>query len=115
VREDDSKGRHATTSRQLFHIPNGGMIIDTPGIRELQLLDAQEGLEESFTDIEELALRCKFTNCAHKTEPGCKIKNAMSDGTLTPTRWESYLKLQREVAAQQRKREKKGPNVKGKK
>jgi ribosome biogenesis GTPase / thiamine phosphate phosphatase len=105
VRQEDAKGRHTTTARELVHLPTGGMIIDTPGIRELQLLD-DEGLHEAFPDITELALRCKFTNCQHASEPGCRIKAALESGELAPLRWENFNKLQRELLAARRKRDK---------
>jgi ribosome small subunit-dependent GTPase A len=93
------EGRHMTSHRQLVLLPGGGMIIDTPGLREAQLWEGEEGLGNLFDDIEELALRCRFTDCAHKTEPGCAIKVAIEDGTLDVARFDSYRKLQRELRA----------------
>ena len=93
------EGRHMTSHRQLVQLPGGGMIIDTPGLREAQLWEGEEGLGNLFDDIEELALRCRFTDCAHHTEPGCAIKAAISSGSLDPVRLDSYRKLQRELRA----------------
>ena len=98
IRDDDDKGKHTTTSRQLLINADGVLFIDTPGIRELQLLNAQEGLEKTFNDIVHLARQCKFTNCAHQTEPGCKILNALGDGELAQSHWDNYQKLLREDA-----------------
>jgi ribosome biogenesis GTPase len=88
-----------TSHRQLVHLPGGGMIIDTPGLREAQLWEGEEGLGNLFEDIEELALRCRFTDCAHNSEPGCAIKAAVAGGSLDRARLESYRKLQRELRA----------------
>jgi ribosome biogenesis GTPase / thiamine phosphate phosphatase len=93
------EGRHMTSHRQLVLLPGGGMIIDTPGLREAQLWQGEEGLGNLFEDIEELALRCRFADCAHHTEPGCAIKAALADGSLDAVRLESYRKLQRELRA----------------
>jgi ribosome biogenesis GTPase / thiamine phosphate phosphatase len=93
------EGRHMTSHRQLVLLPSGGMIIDTPGLREAQLWEGEEGLNNLFEDIEELALRCRFTDCAHNTEPGCAIKAAIADGSLDVARFNSYRKLQRELRA----------------
>jgi ribosome biogenesis GTPase len=93
------EGRHMTSHRQLVQLPGGGMIIDTPGLREAQLWEGEDGLGNLFEDIEELALRCRFTDCAHNTEPGCAIKAALEDGSLDAARFESYRKLQRELRA----------------
>ena len=93
------EGRHVTSHRQLVLLPGGGMIIDTPGLREAQLWEGEDGLGNLFDDIVELALRCRFTDCAHKTEPGCAIKVAIEDGTLDAARFDSYRKLQRELRA----------------
>jgi len=96
IREDDSRGRHTTTHRQLFMLPSGAMIIDTPGMRELGLFDADEAISASFTDVEELFDQCRFSDCAHKTEPGCAVRAALSDGTLSVERWERYQAQRRE-------------------
>ena len=93
------EGRHMTSHRQLVQLPGGGMIIDTPGLREAQLWEGEEGLTNLFEDIEELALACKFTDCGHNSEPGCAIKAALADGTLDLARFDSYRKLQRELRA----------------
>jgi len=91
VRGSDAKGRHTTTRRELFVTPSGALLIDTPGLRELQLWNA--GIEESFSDVEQIALRCRFGNCSHEKETGCAIMAALKEGTLPTQRWESYNKL----------------------
>ena len=96
------KGRHTTTSRSLLLHPDGGMIIDTPGMRELQLWANEGDVEQSFTDIELLAGRCRFTDCTHTTEPGCAVLAAIDDGSLEEGRYRSYMKLQKEVQRLQR-------------
>jgi ribosome biogenesis GTPase len=96
VRESDSRGRHTTTSRELFLLPNGAMIIDTPGLRELQLWNAAEGLSETFGDVDELASQCRFTDCQHRNEPGCAVQSALTSGSLDADRLENWRKLQRE-------------------
>ena len=93
------EGRHMTSHRQLVLLPAGGMIIDTPGLREAQLWEGEDALGNIFEDIEELALRCRFSDCAHDTEPGCAIKSALAVGELDASRFRSYLKLQRELRA----------------
>ncbi|MCC5895552.1 MAG: ribosome small subunit-dependent GTPase A [Alkalibacterium sp.] len=105
IREDDSKGKHTTTHRELILLPEGGIIVDTPGMREFQLWNEGDstGLSESFSDIESLISACKFNDCRHDTEPGCAIKQALSDGTLAQDRYNSYLKLQKELAYVERK------------
>lgn len=105
VRETDDKGRHTTTRRELFILPSGGLLIDTPGLRELQLWDGAEGLEDTFTDIEALAAGCKFTDCRHDTEPGCAVRAAVDAGTLDPARLASRQKLEREVAHFERRQD----------
>jgi ribosome biogenesis GTPase len=97
VREDDHRGRHTTSHRELILLPLGGVVLDTPGIRELQLWDAD--LDLAFGDVEEIARRCRFSDCAHDQEPGCAIRDALAEGSLAPERWQSYLKLQRELEA----------------
>ncbi|MBI5679509.1 MAG: ribosome small subunit-dependent GTPase A [Methanobacterium sp.] len=104
IREKDSRGRHVTTERELIMLENGGLIIDNPGMRELQLWDAGEGMLDLFSDIIELEMQCKFSDCSHETEPGCAVKNAISDGSLSEKRLESYRKLQREIQAVERKK-----------
>lgn len=91
IREVDSRGRHTTTHRQLFMLPSGSMVIDTPGMRELGLFDADEGLRTSFTDVEAWFPQCRFTDCRHQTEPGCAVLTAIADGSLSRERWEHYL------------------------
>jgi ribosome biogenesis GTPase / thiamine phosphate phosphatase len=98
VREGDERGQHATRHRELILLPNGGLVLDTPGMRELQLWEGDEGIEQVFTDVEELALQCRFSNCGHQREPGCAIRAAIADGTLTRSRYDNYLKLQQELA-----------------
>jgi ribosome biogenesis GTPase / thiamine phosphate phosphatase len=93
------EGRHMTSHRQLVHLPGGGMIIDTPGLREAQLWEGEEALSGIFEDIEALATRCRFADCSHETEPGCAIKAAIDTGSLDPERFGSYRKLQRELRA----------------
>lgn len=97
IREDDSKGHHTTTYRQLFKMDNGVLIIDTPGMRELGIWAVEEGLGETFSDIEDLAAKCRFHDCSHMKEPGCAVKAALNDGTLTTERWKSYIKLKKEA------------------
>lgn len=97
VREGDSRGKHTTTHRELFLLSTGGLIIDTPGMRELQLLVSERGLSETFEDVEETARRCRFTDCRHENEPGCAIREALGDGTLDSARYASYRKLQEEM------------------
>lgn len=91
------KGRHTTTSRQMLMLPSGAVLIDTPGMRELQLWDGSEGIGDVFEDIQNLSKECKFTNCKHEKEPGCAIRSAIEEGILQPERLENYLKLQREL------------------
>ena len=96
IREDDSRGRHTTTHRQLFMLPSGAMVIDTPGMRELGLFDADEGISVGFTDVEDLFAQCRFNDCRHKTEPGCAVLAALADGSLSSEHWERYLAQKRE-------------------
>jgi len=103
VRTSDSRGRHTTTSRELFALPGGALLIDTPGLRELQLWDAAEGVEQAFSDIEELAAQCKYGNCGHTTEPGCAVLAAIAEGRLDVNRLESQRKLEREQEFLRRK------------
>ncbi len=93
---NDDKGRHTTTRRELFLLPAGGMVIDTPGMREFGMWDNDTGIERTFTDIEELAAQCKFRNCTHTNEPGCAIRSALEMGELQADRWKSYQKLKAE-------------------
>lgn len=96
IRNDDDKGRHTTTHRQMLLVPNGGVVIDTPGMRELKIYTGN--LSKTFDDIEELASQCKFRNCTHTNEPGCAIKAAIEMGDLDLDRFKSYQKLQREMS-----------------
>lgn len=96
VRDDDSRGRHTTTGRHLLTLPSGALLIDTPGMRELQLWTTSEGLEATFADIEELAKNCRFRDCRHQGEPGCAVEAAIAVGDLECARLHSYHKLQRE-------------------
>jgi ribosome biogenesis GTPase len=97
IRESDDKGRHTTTRQELVVTPEGVLLIDTPGMRELGLWDAEEGLEQTFAEIEALARACRFSDCHHTHEPGCAVRAAVADGAIEPDRLESYLRLQREV------------------
>ena len=103
VRASDSRGRHTTTSRELFALPSGALMIDTPGLRELQLWAAAESVERTFSDIEELASQCKYGNCGHTTEPGCSVQAALAEGRLDAERLESWRKLEREQESVRRK------------
>jgi ribosome biogenesis GTPase / thiamine phosphate phosphatase len=103
VREGDQRGRHTTTRRELIVLPGGGVVLDTPGIRELRLWDAD--LEQAFGDVEELVLRCRFADCGHGSEPGCAVREALAAGVLPHGRWQSYLKLQRELEALEARRD----------
>ncbi len=97
IREDDSKGRHTTTHRQLIRLQSGVMIIDTPGMRELGMWDVTEGLGDAFADVEVFLGKCRFSDCRHETEPGCAFKAAIAAGELDIQRWESYRKLKAEA------------------
>ncbi len=96
IREDDGKGRHTTTHRSAHLLPEGGIILDSPGMREFQIADASSGVRELFDDIDALAERCRFADCAHGTEPGCAVRDAVTSGELDERRLENYFKLQRE-------------------
>lgn len=98
IRDDDDKGRHTTTSRSLVTIPTGGLILDTPGMRELQLADCHEGISSTFADIQALATACRFADCHHNGEPGCAVAAAVSAGELNPRRLSNYQKLVKEEA-----------------
>jgi len=109
IREDDSRGRHTTTHRQLFTLPprvgapSGAMVIDTPGMRSLGMWEADDGLSETYADIEALISMCRFTDCSHESEPGCAVRAAIESGDLHASRLQSYLSLQRESAYAERK------------
>jgi ribosome biogenesis GTPase / thiamine phosphate phosphatase len=96
IRDGDDRGRHATTTRQLFCLPGGGVLIDTPGMRELQLWDAEAGVEHVFADLRTLAEGCRFRDCSHGGEPGCAVAAAIESGVLEADRFESFQRLQRE-------------------
>ena len=100
IRAGDARGRHTTSHRQLVLLPGGGLILDTPGIREVGLVEAELGLGTVFEDIERLALDCRFTNCGHSNEPGCAVRAALESGALGAERWAHYQKLSAEMAAQ---------------
>jgi ribosome biogenesis GTPase len=114
VRAYDSRGRHTTTHRELFVLPRGGLVIDTPGMREFTLSDADEGVDAVFCDIDALAARCRFADCAHRGEPGCAVRDAVEQGELAADRLAAFHKLLNElryeesrgdrVAAAERKR-----------
>ncbi|HTQ81228.1 MAG TPA: ribosome small subunit-dependent GTPase A [Thermoanaerobaculia bacterium] len=97
VREGDDRGRHTTTHRELFRTPWGGLVLDTPGMRELQLWDAEDGIEATFSDVEEIASGCRFRDCRHQGEPGCAVAAAVAEGDLAAERLASYSKLQGEA------------------
>ncbi len=99
IREDDSRGRHTTTHRQLIRLKTGVMIIDTPGMRELGMWEIREGLADAFSDVEQFLGKCRFSDCAHESEPGCAIRAAIDAGDLDAMRWESYRKLKAEAAS----------------
>lgn len=105
VRLGDDRGKHTTTHRQLIMLPSGALIIDTPGMRELQVWSATEGLPETFMDIETLVEQCRFRNCQHEGEPGCAIQEALTGGQLDPKRFLNYQKLQREAQHLARKQD----------
>ena len=108
VRERDDRGRHTTTRRQMLRLPGGALLIDTPGLREIQLWSGDEdgGLEHAFADISDLATACRFTDCQHQNEPGCAVTAAVAEGALDAGRLASYTKLQRELAFLERKQDK---------
>ncbi|MEY4575299.1 MAG: RsgA2 [Pseudomonadota bacterium] len=99
----DERGKHTTTHRELFELPGGGLIIDTPGMRELGMWEAQSGLDVTFQDLEVLAGDCRFHDCQHEREPGCSVQAAIAAGTLDAARYAGYCKLQRELAHQARR------------
>lgn len=103
VRSRDEKGRHTTTVRQLFRLPGGALVIDNPGIREIQLGNAAAGMGETFPDIIELAADCRYPDCRHEHEPGCAVREAVEAGTLSEKRLESYLRLSKELDFQAEK------------
>src|SRR5690606_7991940 len=96
--EGDDRGKHTTTHRELILLPGGGLIMDTPGMRVLQVWDADEGLNRLYSDIEELAERCHFSDCLHRSEPKCAVKKAVEEGMLDAKRFRNYQKQQQEAA-----------------
>lgn len=102
IREDDARGRHTTTHRQLLRLPSGVLVIDTPGMRELGMWDAAEGLSAAFPDVERFLGQCRFHDCRHGQEPGCAIRGALERGELSPQRWKNYRQLAGESSASQR-------------
>ena len=105
IREDDARGRHTTTRRELIPLAGGGVLIDTPGMRELGLIEDDGGVDAAFADIAQLDQDCRFNDCRHEAEPGCAVQAALLAGALTAERLQSYRKLQREIAAADRKRD----------
>jgi ribosome biogenesis GTPase len=99
IRESDDRGRHTTIRRELIVLPDGGVVIDTPGMRELQLWESDEGMDTAFADVAELITQCRFSDCSHEQEPGCAVRMALADGSLDRARWDSYTHLQRELRA----------------
>ena len=97
VRDEDSKGRHTTVHRELIILPEGGLLIDTPGMRELQLWEAADGITDGFADVEEFATQCRFSDCGHEGEPDCAVKAAIAGGELAANRLENYRKIQKEL------------------
>ncbi|MFC7548574.1 ribosome small subunit-dependent GTPase A [Plantactinospora sp. GCM10030261] len=105
IRRVDGKGRHTTTHRALVPIPGGGAVLDTPGIRAVGLQAATDGLARAFADVTELIGACRFADCAHRVEPGCAVRGALESGNLAPRRWESWQRLNREVAVETGRRD----------
>ena len=105
IREDDARGRHTTTRRELFRLPDGGLLIDTAGLREFQPWEADSELDAVFPEVAELAAQCRFRDCRHEGEPGCAVQQALGDGSLDARRFEHYLRLKREQAYQEQKRD----------
>ena len=105
VRERDARGRHTSVHRQMLVRPEGGLLIDTPGMRELQLWDSDESLDETFTDVLSFAAACRFRDCRHDTEPGCAVRAAVDAGELAPDRYDSYLNLRQEQETMERLRD----------
>ena len=103
VRDDDSRGRHTTTHRELFALPGGALLIDTPGIRSLEVAGADEGVDTAFDDITELATQCRFSDCRHGSEPGCAVRRAIAEASLGEDRLASFRKLERELSYAERR------------
>jgi ribosome biogenesis GTPase len=104
IRDADGKGRHTTAYRSLVLLPQGGAVLDTPGIRGVGLLETGSGLDRAFAEVTALAGQCRFDDCRHETEPGCAVSEALADGTLSPRRLESWRKLRREVEVESARR-----------
>jgi ribosome biogenesis GTPase len=98
VREFKDRGKHTTTYREMIQLPGGSLVIDTPGMREIQIWTDEEGIARTFSDVEELAEKCRFSDCGHGNEPGCAVQEALQNGDLDPKRFQSYVKLQKEVS-----------------
>ncbi len=111
VRSDDNRGRHTTTHRELIILPSGGLLIDTPGMREIQMWSANEGLQETFADITSIVTLCRFRDCQHQNEPGCAVQQAIHDGQLDARRFRNYQKLQQELHYLNRKKDQKASLV----
>ena len=105
IRQGDDKGRHTTTHREIFRLPDGVLVLDTPGMREIGLVEAEEGLEETFDDVAEIVAECRFRDCTHADEPGCAVRPAVQSGAISAERWASYEKLQKEAAYDERRRD----------
>ena len=105
VHSRDGRGRHTTSRQLLLQLSGGALVIDTPGLRQLKPWEGEEGLRRTFSEVEELAQRCRYSDCSHQTEPGCAVQDALSAGRLSPARFENYLKLQQELAFQTRRRD----------
>ncbi|MDR3511401.1 MAG: ribosome small subunit-dependent GTPase A [Caulobacteraceae bacterium] len=102
IRQDDARGRHTTTHRELVRLPGGALLLDTPGMRELGLWDAEEAVGALFEDVEAIAGSCRYSDCGHRSEPGCAVRAALETGALDPGRWAGWRKLQKELAFQAR-------------
>jgi ribosome biogenesis GTPase len=105
TRRGDDRGRHATTARRLFVLPTGGLLIDTPGLRELAFWEGETGVERAFEDVEQIAAQCRFRNCRHTVEPLCAVRRALEEGTLDPARFASWEKLRKELAYAERRQD----------
>jgi ribosome biogenesis GTPase / thiamine phosphate phosphatase len=103
IRESDDRGKHTTSSRQMLRLKDGGIVIDTPGLREIGMWESQDGLSKAFPDLEELAVHCRFRDCRHSGEPGCAVATAVETGTLDPERINHYRKLEAELRYQESK------------
>ena len=104
IRSWDAKGRHTTTERELVLLPCGALVLDTPGMREIGMFEADEGIADAFSDVEEIVRQCRFSDCRHDTEPGCAVKAALAAGTLPEDRWLAYRRLKAESAREELQR-----------